>query len=47
MTGDNYDIQSKLILLKLGWKTLDERRQNLTEKSTHNVMNDNCPEIIK
>ena len=31
ITGDNYDVRSKQILLKLGWKTLDERRQNLIE----------------
>ena len=24
ITGDNYDVRSKQILLKLGWKTLDE-----------------------
>jgi hypothetical protein len=32
ITGDNYDVRSKQTLLKLGWKTLDERRQNLMEK---------------
>ena len=46
ITGDNYDVRSKQILLKLGWKTLDERRQNLMEKCMSNVMNDNGPEII-
>jgi hypothetical protein len=40
------DVRSKQILLKLGWKTLDERRQNLMEKCMSNVMNDNGPEII-
>ena len=44
--GDNYDVRSKQILLKLGWKTLDERRQNLMGKCMSNVMNDNGPEII-
>ena len=46
ITGDNYDVRSKQILLKLGWKTLDERRQNLMEKYMSNIVNDNCPEII-
>jgi hypothetical protein len=46
ITGDNYDVRSKQMLLKLGWKTLDERRQNLMEKCMSNVMNDNGPEII-
>ena len=32
ITGDNYDVRSKQILLKLGWKTLEERRQNLMGK---------------
>ena len=41
-----HDVRSKQILLKLGWKTLDERRQNLMEKCMSNVMNDNGPEII-
>ena len=38
--------KSKQILLKLGWKTLDERRQNLMEKCMSDVMNDNGPEIL-
>jgi hypothetical protein len=46
ITGDKYDVRSKQILLKLGWKTLDERRQNLMEKCMSNVMSDNDPEII-
>ena len=46
ITGDNYDVRSKQILLKLGWKTLDERRQNLMEKYMSNIVNNNCPEII-
>ena len=46
ITGDNYDVRSKQILFKLGWKTLDERRQNLMEKYMNNIVNDNCPEII-
>ena len=46
ITGDNYDVRSKQILRNLGWKTLDERRQNLTGKCMSNVMNDNYPEII-
>ena len=47
ITGDNYDVRSKQILLKLGWQTLNERRQNLMEKCMSNVMNDNGrPEII-
>ena len=46
ITGDNYDVRSKQILVKLGWKTLDERRQNLMGKCMSNVMNDNGPDII-
>jgi hypothetical protein len=46
ITSDNYDVRSKQILLKLGWKTLDERRKNLIEKCMSNLMNDNGPEII-
>ena len=45
ITGDKERGQNKY-LLKLGWKTLDERRQNLMEKCMSNVMNDNGPEII-
>ena len=39
------NVRSKQILLKLGWKTLEERRQNLMEKYMSNIVN-NCPEII-
>ena len=46
ITGDNYDVRSKQILLKLGWKTLKQRQKNLMEKYMSNIVNDNCPEII-
>ena len=47
MVTQNYDVRSKQILLKLGWKRLDERRQNLMEKCMSNIVNDNCPETLK
>ena len=32
ITGDTYDIRSKQILEKLGWKTLEERRKDKLKK---------------
>ena len=48
ITGDSYDhdVRSKQILLWLGWKTLQERQQNLMEKYMSNIVNDSCPEMI-
>ena len=38
ITGDTYDICSKQILEKLGWKTLEERREDKLKK----IHEENC-----
>ena len=38
ITGDTYDIWSKQILEKLGWKTLEERREDKLKK----IHEENC-----
>ena len=46
ITGDTYDIQSKQILEKLGWKTLAERREDNPKKYMSKIVEGDCPETI-
>ena len=46
ITGDSYDIRSEEVLGKLGWKTLDERREIKLTKYMSKVIEGDCPEIL-
>ena len=46
ITGDSYDIRSKDILNKLGWKNLEERRISQTEAYVTKALRGKCPENI-
>ena len=46
ITGDSYDIRSKDILSKLGWKNLEERRISQTEACVTKALQGKCPENI-
>ena len=46
ITGDTYDIRSKEILEKLGWKTLEKRRENKLKKYMRKIVEGDCPETI-
>ena len=46
ITSDTYDIRSKQILEKLGWKTLEERREDKLKKYMRKIAEDDCPETI-
>ena len=38
VTGDTYDIRSKHIFEKLGWKTLEERREDKPKKFIRKIV---------
>ena len=46
ITGDSYDIRSKDILNKLGWKNLEEGRISQTEAYVTKALQEKCPENI-
>ena len=46
ITDDSYDIRSKDILSKLGWKNLEERRISQTEAYVTKALQEKCPENI-
>ena len=46
ITGDTCDIRSKQILEKLGWKTLEERREDKLKKYMRKIVEGDCPEAI-
>ena len=46
ITGDSYDIRSEQVLGKLGWKTLEERREIKLTKYMSKVIEGDCPEIL-
>ena len=46
ITGDSYDIRSKQLLGKLGWKTLEEKCESTLKKYMSKVMEGDCPEIL-
>ena len=46
MTGETYDIRSKRILEKLGWKTLEERREDKLKRYMSKLVEGDCPETI-
>ena len=46
ITGDSYDIRSEQVLGKLGWKTLEERREIKLTKYMSKVIVGDCPEIL-
>ena len=46
VTGDSYDIRSKDILNKLGWKNLEERRISQTEAYVTKALQGKCLENI-
>ena len=43
ITGDTYDIRSYEILDKLGWKTLEERREEQMASIVTKPLNNECP----
>ena len=46
ITGDSYDIRSEQVLGKLGWKTLEERREIKLTKYMSKFIEGDCPEIL-
>ena len=46
ITGDRYDVRSKDILSKLGWKSLDERRMNQMQSYVSKALHKKCLENI-
>ena len=46
ITGDTYDIRSRQILERLGWKTLEERREDKLKKYVIKIIEGDRPETI-
>ena len=46
ITGDTYDVRSSKILLKLGWETLDKRREEQMIDMVNKALNHMCPPAI-
>ena len=46
ITSDDYDLSSEIILSKLEWKPLEDRRKIQTISYMSNVLKRNCPQSI-
>ena len=46
ITGDTYDVRSNEILLKLGWETLDKRREEQMIDMVNKALNHMCPLLL-